>query len=68
MWHGYESQWMKGGLGEAVMHKRDIFTMGSPSDSTCSSLPHHVCGVMGKVQQDIKEDTLWLWMKSLIKG
>lgn len=41
---------MKGGLGEAVMYKRDIFTMGSPSGSTCSSLPHHVCGVMGKVQ------------------
>lgn len=35
---------------DAMMHKRGIFTTGSPPESTCHSLPHHACDLMGKIQ------------------
>lgn len=35
---------------DAMMHKRGIFMTGSPSDSTCHSLPHHTCDLVEKIQ------------------
>lgn len=38
---------------DVMMHKRGIFMTDFPSDSTCHSLPHHTCDLMGKIQDAV---------------